>query len=145
MQNQISSERFEAIVDAYGADAQRWPQAERAAALLFMQQNPETARRVMAEARTLDGWLSAAEEVEPSAALQWGVLAHMMPADVTAKVVPVPSTVRPRRRWVAGGIGLAAACAAGIIFGVNVGLATTSEARAEAVLASASLTEVDNW
>ncbi|UDF03164.1 hypothetical protein [Asticcacaulis sp. AND118] len=143
MQNQISSERFEAIVDAYGADAQRWPQDERAAARLFMQQHPETARRVMAEARTLDAWLSAAEEPEPSVALQWEILAHMAPAGVVAKMA-APLSVRPRRRWMAG-IGLAAACAAGIIFGVNVGLATTSEARAEAVLASASLTEVDNW
>ncbi|ADU13626.1 hypothetical protein Astex_1963 [Asticcacaulis excentricus CB 48] len=144
MHIQITSERFEAIVDAYGAEPQRWPQDERAAALLFMQQHPEVARRVLAEARTLDSWLSSADEVEPSVALQWEVLARMMPAGLTAR--PAPFAARPRRRrWLAGGIGLAAACAAGIVFGVNIGLMTLSEARAEAVLASASLAEVDNW
>ncbi|WP_338734636.1 hypothetical protein [Asticcacaulis sp. DW145] len=143
MQSQITSERFEAIVEAYGADPQRWPADERAAALLFRQQHPEIARRVLAEAHTLDNWLSSADEVEPSVALQWEVLARMMPAGVATR--PAPAIVRPRRRWLAGGIGLAAACAAGIVFGLNIGLMTLSEARAEAVLASASLAEVDNW
>lgn len=141
MQNPMSDARFSAIIEAYGAQPQRWPENERAAGLLFMQQNPEIARRALSEARTLDAWLSASDEVEAPVSLQWQVLAQMMPA-VAAPRVPV----RPRRkRWLAGGLGLAAACAAGIIFGVNVGLMTTSEARAEAVLASASLTEVDNW
>jgi len=143
MPNLMSDTRFEAIVNAYGAQPQRWPEAERASALLFMQQHPETARRLMAEARTIDAWLSSAAEVEPSAALQWDVLARMMPADAVRKAAhnrPRP----PRKVWLAGGIGLAAACAAGIIFGVNVGLMTTSEARAEEVLVSASLNEADS-
>jgi len=138
----MSDTRFETIVSAYGAQPQHWPEAERAQALLYMQQHPEAARRLMAEARTLDAWLAASAEDVPSAALQWAVLGQMVPQPARA-IAPV---IARRKVWLAGGIGLAAACAAGIIFGVNLGLMTTSEARADEVLASASLNEAEgNW
>ncbi|MDX2275352.1 MAG: hypothetical protein NW206_07855 [Hyphomonadaceae bacterium] len=59
----MNAERFKAIVEAYGADEKRWPEAERSAAMAFAAR-PE-AQKLLAEARALDALLDASEDTEP--------------------------------------------------------------------------------
>ncbi|ESQ81265.1 hypothetical protein [Asticcacaulis sp. YBE204] len=147
----MTSDRFEAIIEAYGATPSRWPEAERDAARAFMQREPQIARALMAEARGIDALLGSLAAPEPSDALQWEVLARLMPAAVVEKVadeynvVPFTAPAKPKSRvmWLASG--LAAACAAGVIFGVNIGLASTADLRAEDVLVAANYSDVDSW
>lgn len=67
-------ERFLAILEAYGAVPERWPQAEREAAEAFAAAEPE-AGRALAEAAALDRALDAAPKAAPSRALFEAVLA----------------------------------------------------------------------
>jgi len=39
----MNLQRFEQLIDAYGSDPQRWPHAERSAALKLLAQSPEAA------------------------------------------------------------------------------------------------------
>lgn len=72
----MNRERFEALLDAYGADLKRWPADERAAAEAFASANSGEAEPLLAAARALDGALDAARDNEaPSAALTSAVLA----------------------------------------------------------------------
>ncbi|MCK6449596.1 MAG: hypothetical protein L6R19_01855 [Alphaproteobacteria bacterium] len=50
--------RFAELVDAYGADPRRWPEAEREAALAFLERAPE-ARTTLEAARRLDALIDA--------------------------------------------------------------------------------------
>ena len=59
----MDAARFEAIVAAYGADPERWPQAERAEADAFAAK-PEAAS-TLAQARALDALLDASDEPSP--------------------------------------------------------------------------------
>ncbi len=52
--------RFRAIVEAYGANPERWPRGERNAALAFREAEPEAAEPILAEARALDVLLNEA-------------------------------------------------------------------------------------
>lgn len=90
--------RFDVLLDAYGADPERWPEAERAAAMALLQRDPE-ARALRAQAARLDGLLALAEPVEPSPALVARILAAA-PAPADAKRRPL-SFLRPRpaRVW----------------------------------------------
>lgn len=51
--------RFEALLDAYGADAARWPEEERAAAQAFAAAHAQEVAPLVAAARALDGALGA--------------------------------------------------------------------------------------
>ncbi|GER01900.1 hypothetical protein JCM17845_25230 [Iodidimonas gelatinilytica] len=62
--SQMTQERFEQIVSAYGADMRRWPSAERADAAAFLAQN-ETLD-VVAKARTLDHFLDSETPCAPA-------------------------------------------------------------------------------
>jgi hypothetical protein len=59
----MNTERFKAIVEAYGGDPKRWPEAERAEAQAFAQ-TPDAAA-ILAEARVLDAALDASDEPAP--------------------------------------------------------------------------------
>jgi|CXWL01.1.fsa_nt_gi hypothetical protein len=66
----MDRERFAQILDAYGADAKRWPDAERAAAQAFIAAHPADASALLGEARALDGVLDATREASaPNPAL----------------------------------------------------------------------------
>lgn len=67
--------RFEAIVAAYGAEPERWPAAERAAAAAFAQAHPEVAGPLLARERALDRLLDAARQDVP-AGLAGRMMAH---------------------------------------------------------------------
>lgn len=68
MDKEITLERFKAIVDAYGASAERWPPSERKGALALLAASPE-ARACLAEASALDGLLANSPAGAPSAEL----------------------------------------------------------------------------
>lgn len=146
MRKVIRSDRFKAIVEAYGVNPKRWPESERAAALDFLERNPQKAETLMRDARETDGFLSVLNAPQASDALHWETLARLMPATVAEVLAFVPRRARPSAGlMLAGSIGLAAACAAGVVVGINVGLMGTADMRAQEVLASVSVIEVDNW
>lgn len=65
--------RFQALIDAYGADAERWPFGERDAAEALLEESG-AARAILSEARTLDALLADAPPVAVSPALKNRVL-----------------------------------------------------------------------
>jgi hypothetical protein len=81
----MNAERFRAIVEGYGADPKRWPEAERAVAQDFATL-PEAAA-VLAEARGLDALLDASDE---AAAASLGFVRNVIAA------APKP---RPAMSW----------------------------------------------
>ena len=96
----MTTERFAALLDAYGADPARWPDAERAGARTLLERSAEArARRDAAAA--LDVLLDRAETAQPSPALAERILAQA-PRVARAKVVRL-------RARVAAVVGLAAA------------------------------------
>lgn len=100
--------RLRDLVEAFGASPARWPEAERAAALEWIEGHPQLARSVLAPAEALDDLLYAWRPEAPGPAFSARVLDSA-----------VEQVRRGRRRslmlTLGGGVGLAAACLAGIL------------------------------
>lgn len=115
----MNRNRFDALIEAYGADPARWPAERRGEAQAFAAA-PEAAASLHAE-RTLDRLLDAYQAEAPSQALRQRILAR----------APSRRAVRGWRPtgafWISGA-GLAAACAAGVIVGVSLGGALSAGA-----------------
>lgn len=131
----MTPERFEAIVEAYGADQRRWPQAEREAARVFVEAHGAVAGPILARADALDDLLFASPRPTPSAALEARVLA-----------AAPKGRVRPwrDRLTLMFGAGWAAAACAGVAAGVMLTAHVTADVQADAVLYQASLGGVDD-
>jgi hypothetical protein len=122
----MNRERFGDLAQAYGGQIARWPEGERDAAALFAASEPAAAQAVLATASDLDAVLEA-----------WAAPV----ADAGLREAIVASAPQPRRRpplaawaWRAGlGAGLAAACAAGVLVGVQL----SPDAGGEEAVASA--------
>ena len=103
----MDQDRFDRLVDAYGAAPWRWPEEEREAATLFAQRSPAASERLARE-RALDEALDV-----------WAMAGA--PAPLRERIVRsapgwrVPVFRRPRVWW--AGAGLAAACALGVVTG----------------------------
>lgn len=138
----MTSERFIALVSAYGADARRWPESERMAAEAFMAAAPEAARAALVEADAIDALLHAAPPApQVSMALRDRVIASAADAGLKAR--------KHGRLWLdrlalALGAGWAAAACAGVAAGVVMTGHLTADAQADAVLYQASLQGVDD-
>ncbi len=137
----MTAERFNALIAAYGADARRWPEGERAAAQAYLAAEPGTARAVLAEADSLDALLHAAPAPRVSMALRDRVIASAAEAGLKAR--------RHGRVWLdrlalALGAGWAVAACAGVGAGVILTGHLTADAQADAVLYQASLLGVDD-
>jgi hypothetical protein len=65
----MTPERFQAIVEAYGADARRWPAAERESALEWAGRHRQEADALMADSAWLDACLASDLAAPPSDAL----------------------------------------------------------------------------
>ncbi|MDI7775361.1 hypothetical protein [Asticcacaulis sp. EMRT-3] len=155
MNKRMDETRFAAILAAYGAEARRWPQAEREAALAFMQAHADLADGLLAEARATDGLLggvSLAEHVRAEAdqAAEMRALSRLLPAMNAGidKVVslPAPRRAAPRPQslpWLWTGIGLAA-CVAGAAVGAHLSLMSIGDMRAQTVLAQVQIIDGDN-
>ncbi len=138
----MNAERFSQLVEAYGADARRWPLAEREAAEAFRKTRPEEAARLLAEAEAVDALLDAAPRPVVSAALRERVLAAAAGAGLKARR-PLFGFRPGRLVWLSSGAFAAAACA-GIIAGQTLTTHLTADAQADAVLYQASLSAVDD-
>ncbi|MBP2157766.1 MULTISPECIES: hypothetical protein [Asticcacaulis] len=139
----MTEARFREILEAYGADSKRWPQAERAGAISYMLDHATRVQSWLDEARITDGLLNTLSEadrlsLEDSRSLHWQTLEHLarrMPEDV-GNVVVLKPRVRPPVLWAAAGM---AACIAGAIFGITFSMSTLADVRAQAVLEQAQV------
>jgi len=126
----MTRDRFEELADAYGGDVSRWPAAAREAAALLMAAEPSFTQEALARAGALD---IALDSWRPAPA---------SPGLVERIVAAAP---RARSRWPAWlspaalGAGLAAACAAGVVAGVQISeRANASEVAVTNTLAAVS-------
>jgi hypothetical protein len=106
---QMDAERFEQLIEAYGGESARWPQAERAPALRYLAATP-AAHTTRARALRLDEVLGVWAPQSPAAALR----------DCIAAAAPAVRGLRPRDLWISG-VGLAAACVIGLMVGAGFG------------------------
>jgi len=137
----MTAERFNALVSAYGADARRWPESERAAAQTYLAAEPAAARALLAEADSLDALLHAAPTPQVSMALRDRVIASAAEAGLKARK---HGRVWLDRLALALGAGWAVAACAGVAAGVLMTSHLTADAQADAVLYQASLMGVDD-
>lgn len=123
----MNRERFETLAEAYGGDVARWPAETRDTAMVLMTADPDYAREVLARAAALDGLMAAYGVERPSGAL-------------AGRIVAQAEAVRRRPFWAgwlapAGlGVGLAAACAAGVVLGVQLTPASEPTLDAESLI-----------
>jgi len=114
----LSRERLGALLDAYGADPDRWPADERGAALALLEEDA-AARALREHAARLDAVLATVEEASPSPALVERILAAAPATAVETRRPPVSRGVNPRGavrgrnawRYFSAGLPLAAAAA----------------------------------
>ena len=151
--NDMSLERLKTIIEAYGAHAAHWPEAEREAALALAATHPQ-AQAWLDEARGLDEMMDAvrahdhagADADQPvfEAAIERFAQEFARPDNVVA--FPVPPVRRPSVPWsILGGVGIAAAaCLAGAIFGVNLSLMSLSDMRVTSVLEQVAMIDGGN-
>lgn len=137
----MTSERFLALIAAYGADARRWPDAERAAAQAFLAAEADVIGAALAEADAADALLNASCVAHPSIALRDRIIASAAQAGLKAR--------RQGGRWlnrlaITMGAGCAAATFTGIVAGVMMTTWLTADAQADAILYQASLLGVDD-
>jgi anti-sigma factor RsiW len=98
--------RFEALVAAYGATPNRWPEEERDAAQAFAQADPR-AKALLAEADSIDTLLFAHKVAEPSRTLRAMVV----------EGAPTKRRLTGRAKLWWSGLGLALAGASGMLAG----------------------------
>lgn len=142
----VDLERFAAIVDAYGADADAWPAEERAGALALLEVSAK-AVELRAEAARLDGFLDELPELAPSVALSERILEEA-PAPARgwterwAQVVDAVWPFGPSWQPVAA---LATAAVLGITFGLVMPESSAPEGEAMVVADLALDTGEDYW
>jgi hypothetical protein len=109
--------RFEAILEAYGARPERWPEAERAEAEAFARAHPELAPAV-AEAERLDALLDSGLNSGPKSGLEAPQGMELLSARILAAYGKV-SPLKSNRGWV---LALAACAVFGVMLGFGGGL-----------------------
>jgi len=116
--------RFEALLDAYGAEPRRWPAERRAWAEALLARSPEAAA-LRATAARLDGLLDATG-VEPA------------PAYLVGRVLAsAPRAAAPRASWSAGLFKPAAGLAFAAVLGLALGSLVSPFAAANGEVADA--------
>ena len=136
----MNGERLNHLVEAYGADWRRWPEADRAAAQALIEADPSAADRLLFEARQTDVVLDASPRPAVSIALRDRVLASALAAGLTPRRA---RRALGRLAWMFGA-GWAAAACAGVVAGANLTLHLTADDQADAVLYQATLAGVDD-
>lgn len=139
----MTRERFKMIVEAYGADPRRWPEAERDAALKLAESDAD-ARAMLDEAGALDRAINLADTAPVAPELQARVLASFStrkPADAWA-LTRLTAWLPRRPQWIP-----LAAFAASLLLGLGAGalmpmLAGLDEPPGEAALLA--LGDLDN-
>ena len=98
--------RFEALVAAYGAMPDQWPEEERAAAQAFADHDPRAAT-LLAEADAIDGLLFAHRVADPSRTLR----------AIVIESAPRRRGLARRMRMCGAGLAAAFAACAGVLAG----------------------------
>ncbi|NWA25819.1 hypothetical protein HX866_13055 [Pseudomonas gingeri] len=80
----MTPERFAYLADAYGADLQRWPVAERVDARTLLERGDATSLLVLQQARQLDSLLDSYQLATPDPALARRIVASAPPARPTS-------------------------------------------------------------
>ena len=132
----MTPDRFSYLLDAYGADFARWPQAERDAARLA-RDTDHAIKALWDEAQAFDD-LIALPRVAPDADLRERVIAMAATAGLRPRA--------PVNRWFSlwSGAGIAATGVAGALLGVVLANHLNAPMRAETVLYQASLQATDD-
>lgn len=118
----MNIDRFTELLDAYGADLELWPAAERRAAATFLAGSDE-ARRQQRAAEAFDRLLlnAALPEIEPSDALRSRIFARIQPpvqaAPRRSQIMEALALLFPTGRMVPQFAALALALAIGISAG----------------------------
>jgi hypothetical protein len=117
----MTLDRLRELIEAYGANPERWPEQERGLAVVFIATSAE-AQGLLEEAVALDRALDALPAPEPSQALRNGILNAFTPAKPVAAnendgLVATITRWRPRSHsaW-------HKAAAAAVMFGVLCGV-----------------------
>ncbi len=135
----MDDSRFQDLADAWGGDTRRWPKAERASAEAFRATHADRAAAILTEAQGLDVLLDRAPRAEASAHLRARVIASAEAAGLRPRQ---PLFTRPAA-WLSGA-GWAAACAAGVLFGVQMTQGLHAQLQADSVLYQASIPAYDD-
>lgn len=115
----MDRERFETLLDAYGADFRRWPPETRAEAAAFAAQEAEAAALV-ADARKLDATIDTVRDAPPPSA--------DLAARILAQAPRAPRQAFDRRAMFA----LAACAVFGVVLGYGGGLLAPQPAEDDA-------------
>jgi hypothetical protein len=111
----MTPERFHTLVEAWGADPRRWPQAERADALAWARTHRAEADAALEAALELDAWLARDMVAPPSRALVEQIVASAPVPAPQQRPVRADASSKRRRFWWSGaafaGAGLAGAVA----------------------------------
>lgn len=111
----MTPEHFAELVDIYGAEPRRWPQAQRQAAIAFMENRPEEVESILRAAQSLDMVLDRYIVPGPSAKLIRAV---------TDSAPSMRSAARRIRLWRQGlsfaAVGLAGALAGALAIAVLI-------------------------
>jgi len=124
----MDQDRFDRLVDTYGAAPWRWPEGEREAATRFAQESPAAAEK-LARARMLDDALDVWELAGAPAALRERIIA-------SSPGWRIPVFRRPRFWWASAG--LASACALGVVVGAAAAPPLTAGRETDPVAALAT-------
>jgi len=130
----MTRERFKMLVEAYGADPRRWPEAEREAALRFVESDVE-AQRILEEVRALDRIIDFADTAPVTPELRARILSAIAPRSQAARTSARLRAWAPQTpQWIP-----LAAFAASLLLGLGAGalipsLAGLDEPQGEAAL-----------
>ena len=113
MNDALTQTRFQALLEAYGAQPERWPEHERNAAIELLNSS-ESARVLAREQHELDAWLSVPSTPKISAKLMLRL--NAIP-EKQGKLL-LARRLRIRALWVPA-LGWAAAAAVGIWLGAR--------------------------
>lgn len=132
----MKQDRFFEIIEAYGANPARWPEAEHDAMLAFIDAYPDIAGEALAEAAALDAMMEA-DEVMPSDLLQRRIL----------KAFPAAPAAMPaaRPRWQIP-VTAAAALLVGVFAGFASGALTASDSAIDDIVYADAFNGLDqDW
>lgn len=135
----MNEQRLQQLLDAYGGDLRRWPEAEREAARVLLETVPGLAPKLEA-GRRLDDLLFASRQPAVSMALRERVLATAM----TAGLIPRRLRIWRDRLALVFGAGWAAAACAGVAAGFILSAQVSADASADAILFQASQSTLDD-
>jgi hypothetical protein len=138
----MTLDRFEELVDAFGGDPKRWPEAERGAMAAFVRSRPEAARDAVARAASLDAVLDRASAAPASEGLAARILAsgpRPREAGLSPSGVGFGLVFAGQAAIVRGGLLAAAVLLAGVGAGYVTGSQAVRASAGDALLAQAFL------